>query len=344
MKPGRTLLISLITCLFPLDRSHASVAAEAGNAGIDNAVAVCQNALPFLMIDSLLGSPQPGGTWSDPGGLPHSMAFVPGLDPAGTYCYVVGNDTACLTITTVAPANAGTNGFATVCSGGPPFPYFPYLGGNPDIGGYWYQCGPINFCYVVPGVPPCGNDTSMVTVIIIQAPDAGLNSVIEICANGDPIALFDSVAGTPQPGGAWTFGGGPQNGIFVPGISLPGVYCYTVPGVAPCANAVSCHTVIVVPSTDPACLNTGIRTTVASNPSISPEPNDGVMHLVGISDGQVSAEVYDQLGRIQWQGVLVPIGGRSELQLPEHIRNGRYTLRLHHANGADARLPFTVAR
>ena len=120
--------------------------------------------------------------------------------------------------------------------------------------------------------------------------------------------------------------------------------CYTVPGVPPCANAVSCHTVIVVPSTDPECLNTGIGTTVASSPSLSPEPNSGVLHLVGMSDGEAPADVYDQLGRIQWQGTLVPIGGRSELQLPGHIRNGRYTLILRNAHGADVRLPFTVAR
>ncbi len=315
-----------------------------GNAGIDNAVGVCQNAPPFLMIDSLLGSPQPGGTWNDPGGFPHSPAFVPGVDPAGTYCYVVGNDTACLTITSVVQADAGTNGYAVLCSTGPATSYFPYLGGNPQTGGFWYQCGPNTMCYVVPGIAPCPNDTASVTVIVNQAPDAGLNTVIEICANAGPVVLFDSIAGTPQPGGTWTFGGGPQNGIFVPGVNTPGIYCYMVAGLAPCPNAVSCQTVIVVPSTDPACLNTGIGTTVASSPSLSPEPNSGVLHLVGMSDGEASAEVYDQLGRIQWQGILVPIGGRSELQLSGHIRNGRYTLILHHANGADVRLPFTVAR
>ena len=318
--------------------------AEGGNAGIDNAVAVCQNAPPFMMIDSLLGSPQPGGIWNDPGGSPHSLVFVPGVDPAGTYCYVVGNDTACLTITSVAPANAGTNGYAVLCSTGPATSYFPYLGGNPQTGGSWYQCGPNTMCYVVPGIAPCPNDTASVTVVVNQAPDAGIDAIIEICANAGPVVLFDSIAGTPQPGGTWTFGGGPQNGIFVPGVNTPGIYCYIVAGLAPCPNAVSCQTVIVVPSTDPACLNTGIGTTVASSPSLSPEPNSGVLHLVGMSDGEAPADVYDQLGRIQWQGTLVPIGGRSELQLPGHIRNGRYTLILRNAHGADVRLPFTVAR
>lgn len=76
----------------------------APNAGINNSVAVCANAAPFLLLDSLLGNPMDGGIWTGPDGAPHPPVFDPGTDPSGTLCYTVlgtspcANDIACLTV------------------------------------------------------------------------------------------------------------------------------------------------------------------------------------------------------------------------------------------------------
>ena len=418
-------MIGLIACLLPTTHLHANVPEGGGQAGISNAISVCEAGPPFLMIDSLLGSPQPGGDWIDTFGNPHTPVFNPSIDPPGSYCYVVGSDTACLDVTIVAAPNAGTNGYVIVCSNNMPTSYFPYLGGSPDSTGYWIQCGANTYCYVVPGVAPCPNDTAMVTVVIIQAPNAGLNSTLVVCSSYTPFSLFNLLLGTPQAGGTWTApGGAQQSGIFDPGTSSSGMYCYTVTGLPPCASDQACVIVNItqapdaglnnsitvcenappfnmfdsvpgtpeaggmwsnpgnqfvsgtydpgtqapgayeytvqgtppcavassylviteLPLTDPDCLSTGIDPIVASCPSLSPEPNAGLLRLAGMGDGPASAHVYDELGRIQWQGTVVCIGGQAELQLPVHIRNGRYTLILYNADGTSVRLPFTVVR
>ncbi|MFZ1686241.1 MAG: hypothetical protein WAU70_02395 [Flavobacteriales bacterium] len=337
---------SAISALLLCSNCFASIVASGGggNAGDDNAIAVCSTAPAFLMIDSLLGSPQPGGTWSAPGGTQHSPGFVPGVDPAGTYCYVVGNDTACLTVMVTTAPNAGTNAYVVVCSNGVPIDYFSHLGGNPDIGGTWSQCGANVFCYVVYGTPPCENDTARLTVIINQAPDAGIDAAIEVCENADPFILFDELAGTPQATGTWTFNGIGQNGIFVPGTSPPGVYCYTVQGVPPCANATSCLSITVLPSTDPDCNSMGISAVGAISPSLDPEPSNGTLFLSGMIDERFTAEVFDASGRSQWHGTVLPIGGSTQLQLPQPMKSGRYALVLHNGSGTELRLPFTLVR
>lgn len=337
---------SIIAALFSCITCFASNTAfrGGGNAGDDNAIAVCTSAPPFLMIDSLLGTPQPGGTWSAPGGTQHSPVFAPGVDPAGTYCYVVGNDTACLTVMVITAPNAGTNAYVVICSNGAPIDYFSHLGGNPDVGGTWIQCGTNVFCYVVYGAPPCENDTARLTVIVNQAPDAGLNAAIEVCENGAPFVLFDDVPGTPQAGGVWTAPGGMSNGIFVPGTDTPGMYCYTVQGIPPCANATSCLSITVLPSTDPDCIGMGISAVGVTSPSLTPEPSNGTLFISGMVDEPFTADVFDALGRSQWHGTLVPNGGNVQLHLPERMKSGRYTLALHNGSGVGSRLPFTLVR
>lgn len=79
------------------------------DAGLDNAIAVCANGDAVQMLDSLLGTPSPGGAWTGPNGNPHPLAFDPAVDPPGIYCHVVdgtapcANAIACLTITLLEP-------------------------------------------------------------------------------------------------------------------------------------------------------------------------------------------------------------------------------------------------
>lgn len=81
---------------------------DAPDAGSDNTIFVCPQATAFSMIDSLLGTPQPGGIWlleSDEVG----SVFDPSLDTEGNYCYVItsadcGEVSACLRIIFQDPA------------------------------------------------------------------------------------------------------------------------------------------------------------------------------------------------------------------------------------------------
>jgi len=81
------------------------------NAGIGDSITVCENATPFVMIDSLLGSPDVSGSWEDGAGVPHNGIFLPGTDAAGSYAYIVPgiapctNDSATLAITVLPPTD-----------------------------------------------------------------------------------------------------------------------------------------------------------------------------------------------------------------------------------------------
>ena len=92
---------------------------QAADAGLDNGIAVCANGDAVQMLDSLLGTPTPGGVWTDPQGTPHPLAFDPAVDPPGIYCYVVegtppcANAIACLTITLLEASDPACLGTAT---------------------------------------------------------------------------------------------------------------------------------------------------------------------------------------------------------------------------------------
>ncbi|MCB0767717.1 MAG: gliding motility-associated C-terminal domain-containing protein [Flavobacteriales bacterium] len=84
------------------------------NAGLNGSASLCPEAAPINLFTLLGGSPDPGGTWTDPGGQSNSGTFDPGSDPAGTYTYTVLGEmcpddvaTASLTIYLVPTPNAG---------------------------------------------------------------------------------------------------------------------------------------------------------------------------------------------------------------------------------------------
>jgi large repetitive protein len=64
------------------------------NAGEDVEIDVCPNAPPFLLMDSLGGSPEPGGVWLYLG-VVHSPTMDPAVDPQGNYCYTLTGEPPC---------------------------------------------------------------------------------------------------------------------------------------------------------------------------------------------------------------------------------------------------------
>lgn len=234
----------------------------APNPGTDANTSACSNGSSFAMISRLGGTPQPGGTWTGPGGT-HGANFVPGTDVAGDYVYSVAGTAPCaagtatLSITVQTAPNAGTNGSITVCSTDASFALFGSLGGTPNGGGTWTAPGGAAFpgtfipgtsvagvyTYTVAGVAPCANATSTVTVTVNAAPNAGTNATVARCSNNAAFNLFAQLGGTPAPGGSWTGPSGVSDGTFTPGTSTPGAYTYMVAGTPPCANATAVVTV-----------------------------------------------------------------------------------------------------
>ncbi|MBK7556432.1 MAG: gliding motility-associated C-terminal domain-containing protein [Flavobacteriales bacterium] len=241
----------------------------AARAGTDGTITVCSNGSAFNLLTVLGNSPNGNGTWTAPGGGASNGTFIPGTSVAGQYRYVVIgltpciNDTAFANVNVVAPPDPGTNGAVTVCSNGASFPLFGYLGGAPQNGGTWRN--PLNqvvaggnyvpgtsipgiYTYTVTGSAPCANESAVVTVTQVNAPDAGGDDTRTVCSNMQPVNLFLELNGNPQSGGTWSGPGGAHSGTFIPGTDAAGVYTYTVAGTLPCSNDQATVTMVVNPA------------------------------------------------------------------------------------------------
>ncbi|QQS73892.1 MAG: gliding motility-associated C-terminal domain-containing protein [Flavobacteriales bacterium] len=65
------------------------------DAGTNGSLSLCPEAAATNMFASLGGAPDTGGTWTSPGGIPHSNMFDPATDLPGTYTYTVSGTAPC---------------------------------------------------------------------------------------------------------------------------------------------------------------------------------------------------------------------------------------------------------
>ena len=83
---------------------------EGPDAGSNNTALACELALEFALIDSLAGTPMPGGYWTDPDGSGHSGYFNGSTDQPGPYLYTVTEgactDTSTLVIEFLPPEDS----------------------------------------------------------------------------------------------------------------------------------------------------------------------------------------------------------------------------------------------
>ncbi len=229
----------------------------APNAGKDTTLLICETTrLSENMLRDALGSPNLGGTWSP---------AIPTFVSRGTYnfTYTVPATLSCtsdakatVTLTVIAPPDAGTDGKLEVCEKEALIEslLFGALGGNPDIGGTWSpaipavaEAGTFNFIYTVPATSPCASDAkAMVTLNVVPEPNAGTSSTITICETTTLTeTMLLNALGNPDAGGTWS----PSNSI--PSSFNSGTYdfTYTVAATSPCTNDAKATVTIKV---DPA--------------------------------------------------------------------------------------------
>jgi gliding motility-associated-like protein len=172
--------------------------------------------------------------------------------------------TGSVTVTATQPPAAGndvTN--ATVCANGEPLDLFTLLGPDAQPGGTWspaladggsvfnpeFDTAGI-YVYTVMGTPPCLPDAASVTVTIVSPPNAGEDTATAICSNVDPVDLFTLLGPNAEPGGTWSPALASGSGLFDPAVDIPGIYEYTVEGVAPCESESASVSVQVIPGPD----------------------------------------------------------------------------------------------
>ncbi|MCB0795480.1 MAG: hypothetical protein KDB88_12145, partial [Flavobacteriales bacterium] len=188
---------------------------DAGTNGTANACAGGGNIDLFAQLG---GTPDAGGSWTDPNGFSHSGTYVPGTDPIGVYTYTAGTSclsaTATVTVSASGTPDAGTNGTLDVCGTSAATSLFAQLGGTPDAGGAWSgpsavvggqydpaTMAPGVYTYTVAGVAPCVDATATITVTENAAPDAGTNGTLDLCETSVAASLFAQLGGTPDAGG-----------------------------------------------------------------------------------------------------------------------------------------------
>ncbi|MFM2229553.1 MAG: putative adhesin, partial [Bacteroidota bacterium] len=271
------------------DESIASITIQAQpDAGLDGTLTICNTNIATIDLYSLITSEQSGGTWvrtSGTGGVFNSASgsFTPTLTTtSSTFTYSISGVAPCTSDSSVATLiiniqpTAGNDGAITVCETSTTTINLNNLITGEQIGGTWVRTtgtggvfDAVNglftpavgatsstFTYTVSGLAPCGPDSSLATVSISLAPNAGNDGSITVCQSTIPINLATILTGQ-QIGGTWTrtsgFGGtfNAAAGTFIPGFNATlSTFTYTVSGVSPCLADTS--VVTVNPITSPS--------------------------------------------------------------------------------------------
>jgi hypothetical protein len=284
-----------ITGVFPCPNSQTEVKVNIQQrvyAGESNTTPICDNSIATINLRDIISNEQDGGIWtwvSGTGGT-YNLAAGTFTPAAGATDYkfrytLVGtlpcpNSEAIATIIIKPAANAGKDDGTKKCDNfNTPIDLFLLIDGE-QRGGIWTQISGTGgtfdaaaatftpgrgattsrFQYVVRGIAPCSNDTSIATVELVPQADAGKDDTRTLCnKNLGAINLFDIIR-DEQPGGTWSqvtsgnFGSfNAASGTFTPSVSATNVtvrFMYKVFGIAPCLNAESFATINLVSPPD----------------------------------------------------------------------------------------------
>ncbi|MBL7952250.1 MAG: T9SS type A sorting domain-containing protein [Flavobacteriales bacterium] len=232
--------------------------AATSSAGTNGTFQICRNAAPADLFDRLGGSPQSGGTWSGPSTT--DGTYDPVTMEPGVYTYSVAAGGECGTPTatvTVLELNVPvtptiTSSFSSVCAGST-----RVLTSSSSTGNAWQPGGQTTQnitvrdggSYTVTVTSNGCSATSAAFVLgVQQAANAGKDGDLTICSESTALPLFNTLAGTPDMGGAWTGPSAVTDGLYDPATMAPGTYTYVVTGTGPCPNDTAL--VVVVESTN----------------------------------------------------------------------------------------------
>ncbi|WP_299111943.1 gliding motility-associated C-terminal domain-containing protein [uncultured Winogradskyella sp.] len=257
------------------------------NAGTNGSETLCNINDPIDLFLSLGGTPETGGVWT-PALNSGTGIFDPTIDTAGIYTYTVSGTAPCIDATATIEIivneykDAGENGTVDICDNNGTIDLFNSLGGSPDTGGTWSPTltsgtgvfdplldAAITYTYSFPENAPCPGDSATVDVVVNPLPNAGLNSMLELCSNDlATVDLFDSLDGTPEIGGTWSPALTSGTGVYDPSLDTPGIYTYTLIGITPCPNVSADVNVIVIQEPD-----------AGTNATVNICDNDGTIDL-----------------------------------------------------------------
>ncbi|MBP6573069.1 MAG: gliding motility-associated C-terminal domain-containing protein [Flavobacteriales bacterium] len=223
--------------------------------GTPGAGTYCADNALVDLFTLLGGTPQSGGTWTDPNNMVHSNLVDPAIDPSGIYTYSINGILPCpsasttVTITINQPVDAGLNASLALCRADALIDLHGVLGGTPDVGGAWVDPNLVAFTnpldpaialpgvytYTMVGAAPCPTKSSDVTITFDPEPDAGTGVAFDICADGQATVLFNLLGGTPDVGGAWLSPTmSTHSGVLLPPVDQNGVYRYVAYGIGAC--------------------------------------------------------------------------------------------------------------
>ncbi|WP_299519132.1 T9SS type B sorting domain-containing protein [Winogradskyella sp.] len=230
------------------------------NAGTDNALEICQNAPPVNLFDLLGTNATTGGIWQ-PELSSGTNLFDPTIDLPGFYTYLVSDgacfrDTATITISIVDAPDSGDQTDLSFCASSPAIDIFQLLNGTPDASGTWnpqLASGSNIFnpatdssgLYQYTVTNSCGASTTDVTVTIDNdIPNAGEDTIINICVNGGDFDIRDILSGNPDMDGEVSPALVSNTTVFNPLVDSSGFYTYTVSS-PNCGDDISTIEVIV---------------------------------------------------------------------------------------------------
>jgi hypothetical protein len=168
------------------------------------------------LFTTLGGTPDAGGSWTDPGGGSHPGQFDPATDVAGVYTYTLTNAvppctaTSTVTVSFTDQPDAGADAILSLCSTGVTVNLLTALNGTPEPGGTWLDpsgavfTGPFDpssdvpgaYTYTIAAVAPCVSASATVTITIASAANAGSDATLTICSTDAPVTLVDALGGS----------------------------------------------------------------------------------------------------------------------------------------------------
>lgn len=242
----------------PGDESTLTITTTAApDAGTDGDLSLCESGATTDLFSALNGTPEPGGTWTNPNGMNVGPMLNPSTGVSGSYTYTLPAVNLCpeasasVSVSIASPPEAGIDGTLTLCSSNLLAASLTNaLGGAPDAGGTWAAPNGAPhgasfsvstdaagvYTYTVSSEPPCPSASSTVAVSVTQAVDAGVDMVATLCSTAPLTDLSGFLSANADPSGTWTGPTGGISGSVDPSITPSGNFTYTVSGTAPCPS------------------------------------------------------------------------------------------------------------